>query len=249
MTRPVSAAVQAGNRPPPLAVDLFCGHGGWTKGLLDAGFEVVGVDLLPQPEYPDGASFLQDDIRRLRGHVLRLPRRPYLVVASPPCQPFSTMRPGREEPPCAEGYELVAHALRVIAELRPAWWCIENVRGAWKWWKPILGDPDFKANPYYLWGKLPDDFRAPAKYASKLKYRDPGRRAHIPAALAGELGRSVRASFDSMHVRKSDVGQVEAVEFLSLERQVEVQEGSGFSPPIGRTVAVPKLAAFDQEAE
>ena len=29
----------------PLAVDLFCGLGGWTEGLLLEGYRVVGFDL------------------------------------------------------------------------------------------------------------------------------------------------------------------------------------------------------------
>ena len=29
----------------PLAIDLFCGLGGWTEGLLAEGYRVVGFDL------------------------------------------------------------------------------------------------------------------------------------------------------------------------------------------------------------
>lgn len=29
----------------PLAVDLFCGLGGWTEGLLAEGYDVVGFDI------------------------------------------------------------------------------------------------------------------------------------------------------------------------------------------------------------
>lgn len=178
----------------PLAVDLFCGRGGWSKALVAAGFQVVGVDVLPQPHYPVGAhaTFVQADVRSTRSHELRLPRRPYAVVASPPCQPFSTARPSREAPPIPEGYELVAHGLRLIAELRPRWWCVENVRGAWRWWEPLLGDPDLKDPPYYLWGRLPDAMRPQGPYPSKLRYRDPGKRSEIPQQLARPLAEALR---------------------------------------------------------
>ncbi len=29
----------------PLAIDLFCGLGGWTEGLLAEGYEVIGYDI------------------------------------------------------------------------------------------------------------------------------------------------------------------------------------------------------------
>jgi hypothetical protein len=61
-------------------LDLYCGVGGASRGYADAGFEVVGVDVNPQPDYP--YEFI---------HVSALLTGPLLgqfdlIHASPPCQ-------------------------------------------------------------------------------------------------------------------------------------------------------------------
>lgn len=72
-----------GNPGRLLALDLFCGAGGAARGLLDAGWDVVGVDADPRCAAVYPGPFLRADWKR--GLELLIDRCD-LVWASPPCQ-------------------------------------------------------------------------------------------------------------------------------------------------------------------
>lgn len=150
----------------PVAWDLFCGRGGWTKGLLKHGFDVVGVDIEPQPDYPSEAYFAQSDIRAFNlSHWPFKLRRPSVIVASPPCVGLTRLRhlnpTLRDTRPRALDLQLVAETCRVIEKAserngKPPIWAIENVDGAIPWFNAMGLPLAKKAAPYYLFGSFPD---------------------------------------------------------------------------------------------
>src|SRR5437667_3126512 len=74
----------------PRLLDLFCGAGGAAMGYARAGFEVVGVDIRPQPNYP--FEFVQDNALELMQTYPWWDVPPFAAVhASPPCQHDTTM--------------------------------------------------------------------------------------------------------------------------------------------------------------
>jgi len=74
----------------PLAIDLYCGLGGWTEGLLAEGYDVVGFDTeqhaYGEHRYP--AQLVIQDVLTLHGSQFK---DAALIVASPPCQEYSYM--------------------------------------------------------------------------------------------------------------------------------------------------------------
>lgn len=112
-----------------IALDLFCGPGGATRGLQNAGFKVLGVDINRQLRYC-GDWFVQADALSLPIEFLR---RFDFIWASPPCQAYSIASQSRRN----EGHEYpdLLAPTRAMLEASGVPWVIENVPGA-----PMRGD-------------------------------------------------------------------------------------------------------------
>jgi DNA (cytosine-5)-methyltransferase 1 len=105
----------------PRLLDLFCKAGGASTGYERAGFEVWGVDIAPQPNYPHPERFILAD-------ALTVDLRPDFFdayAASPPCQAYSDLqrRTGKEYPQLIDPIRE-----RLAATGKP--YIIENVEGA-----------------------------------------------------------------------------------------------------------------------
>jgi DNA (cytosine-5)-methyltransferase 1 len=103
------------------ALDLFCGAGGASMGLHRAGFNVIGVDIHPQPNYP--FRFIQANaLDALAG------MDPFdLIWASPPCQHYCSF--SRNLGTAHNHPDLIEPVRRMLIDSRKPW-VIENVVGA-----------------------------------------------------------------------------------------------------------------------
>lgn len=103
---------------PYRILDLYCGAGGAAMGYHRAGFEVVGVDIKPQPHYP--FEFHLAD-------ALEFPLEGFDAIhASPPCQAYSSGV--RSEAARATPRMIADTRARLIPTGLP--YVIENVAGA-----------------------------------------------------------------------------------------------------------------------
>lgn len=141
----------------PLAIDLFCGLGGWTDGLLAEGYDVIGFDITEhvygELRYP--AKLVVQDVTTLHGAQFK---DATLIVASPPCQGYSyRAMPWKAAkalpPPDNTLFEACFRIQREACEAagRHIPLIVENVRGAQKW----VGRARWYFGPFCLWGDVP----------------------------------------------------------------------------------------------
>ena len=147
---------------PINCVDLFCGLGGLTHGMIRGGINVVaGFDVDPECRFPyeenNEASFVEADVRNVRGVDITslLGGGKYTLLSGcAPCAPFSTYsRKGRRSRKDIK-WDLLRDFGRLVTETHPDFVTMENV--------PQLADhpvfAEFLAglDGYYIWWNIVD---------------------------------------------------------------------------------------------
>lgn len=106
----------------PRLLDLFCCAGGAGAGYSRAGFEVVGIDVSPQPRYP--FQFIQADALNLAPEFIATFDA---IHASPPCQSYSDLAKRNRN---AHEWPRLIEPVRELLIKSGLPYIIENVDGA-----------------------------------------------------------------------------------------------------------------------
>jgi DNA (cytosine-5)-methyltransferase 1 len=117
------------NGGPLRCVDLFCGAGGLSLGLEDAGFEVVcAVDC--DRDSGETYSRLFPHAAFSQSLIEAIGFSPYdgidLLAGGPPCQPFSS---GGKQMAGSDARDMLPEFVRAVREARPRAFLLENVPG------------------------------------------------------------------------------------------------------------------------
>lgn len=214
-----------GDQRTRVAIDLFSGGGGMSLGLKAAGFLVSGaVEIEPEAaktytvNHPSTTLF-QKDIRSLTGSEL-IKTSPTgkidLIAACPPCQGFSslTSKYKRDDP----RNELVFEFERLVREVRPAAFVMENVPGLSKKGAKLFDE---------VVGSLEEDgYKITKSVLDVANYGVPQRRRRL--VVFGSLETSITLP-EATHSREIENGKEEwltvkdAIKPLDLGRPITMQ--------------------------
>jgi len=120
--------------PTISAIDLFCGAGGLSQGLQEAGIRVVGgVDIEASCSFAFesniDAPFIEMDVREITAQHLEplwLDGTVRMLAGCAPCQPFSPYRRGVDTSG-EEQWPLLREFARLVKEINPELVTMENV--------------------------------------------------------------------------------------------------------------------------
>lgn len=131
-------------------ISLYDRTGRWSEPFVDAGFEVIPLDL-----EVDDVDISQIDIEWIDDNIIN--QDIFAIIAAPPCTSFSVAgnkwdydeaTKERRAKQLAENINLVEHASDMISYLKPEIWALENPIGTIVRHAPHLGEPAIQFNPH-----------------------------------------------------------------------------------------------------
>ncbi|MET1125125.1 MAG: DNA cytosine methyltransferase [Archaeoglobaceae archaeon] len=123
-----------------MLVDLFAGAGGFSRGFVEEGFEVVAAveNFKPVAEtyrLNFDAEVIEKDVKLVTGRdIERICGDVEVLIGSPPCEPFTAANATRFAKASDRLYvdkrgQLTLHFVRLVKELKPKVFVMENVPG------------------------------------------------------------------------------------------------------------------------
>ena len=198
-------------------LELFSGSGNMAAAFRAEGYVTLTVDL-------DCEADLQKDVRELTAQEIieRLGGRPDVIWASPPCTAFSVAaisRNWKDGKPTSEkaylGMELLSHTLRLIMQLQPAKWYIENPRGMMRT-LPIM---EFLPRRTLTFCQYGDRAQKPTDIWTNVHLFHP-RKCRPGAPCHDAQPRGYRAKLDTGAIKKGTQGKSNAYERGKLPEQL-----------------------------
>lgn len=125
----------------PTVIDLFCGAGGFSRGFREEGFEILlGLENLEpvartfQQNFPEAVVLLKDVKEVHSVEIEETAGTPDVIIGGPPCEAFTKANPRRKPNPLDRLYadpigSLVLHFIRIVGDLKPSAFVMENVPG------------------------------------------------------------------------------------------------------------------------
>lgn len=212
------------------AIDLFCGVGGLTHGLISAGIPVIaGFDINATCEYAytknNRANFINQDVGEIssrdinnlypKGHIK-------ILVGCPPCQPFSTHTNKKKDREKKKEWGLLYDFSNLVEGVKPEIVSMENVPNLIK--KEIFKDfeGNLKSLGYNVFWK--------SVYCPDYGIPQTRRRLVLLASTLGEIELIPKTHNPSKYITVRDtIGNLECIDDGETSKKDSLHKACEFS--------------------
>ena len=211
-------------------VDLFAGAGGFSRGFELAGFElVVAVENFKpvantyMQNFPN-TEIIVKDIKEVRGdEIIKICGDVDVLIGSPPCEPFTKANPmilkSRDRLYKDKRGILTLHFIRLVKELKPKIFVMENVPGILKLKRALINE--FKKAGYDVYFNVlkAEDYGNPSRRTRvfisnvKINPKPCEKRLKVIDALKGLDDFNVIPNHEPVKIPKSKIDKIKKLKW------------------------------------